>query len=123
MNMEKPAKPQLLNKLTILMGFLNPLGYLFLTGNEKARSIEIVIFSFIIIFSYWVLFKFQKGFNWARILVMITSGVAVFNLLFLMNYGLFLQVVIVIEAFLGIYLLYWLNTNLIKAYFIANSDV
>jgi hypothetical protein len=77
----------------------------------------------VLVGGYVVLWFFWQGRNWARWLVLFTSLVALFNLTLL---GLafvrgvattFLQIVVVIEAAFGAFLLYWLNTAPVKAFF------
>lgn len=56
--------------------------------------------------------------NWARILVMLTSLLALLNLLALPFLSKpFEHVVVVLEAILACYLLYWLNTAEVKRHF------
>ncbi len=115
------AKPKHLKRLTVLMCVLNLTGYLFLSGKENTKLIELIIITLLIGFYYWVLFKFYQGFNWARIVVMITSGIALLNLLLLEKYYYYTQAVILTDAILATYLLYWLNAPNVKEYFLQKN--
>jgi len=110
-------KPKLINELTILMVVLNPTNYLFISDDLEYRNLELIVATIIIIFGYWVLYKWWQGKNWARILVLITSVVAILNLSGVQNEILIQQILIIIQAVLGIFLLYWLNTKSVQEYF------
>jgi len=115
-------KPKLLDGLTILMALLNMTAFLMLSDDEVTRLIELTITILFVIFTFWVLFKFNRGFNWARILVLITSVVALLNLFGLQYFSKVIQGFIAFEAVLAIYLLYWLNTAKVKKYFAPNQE-
>ena len=99
------------------MGFLNLCAYAMTSEDPSTELIEIILTSILIIFTFWVLFKFNRGYNWARVLVLITSVATLLNLLILKEYSLMIQGLLVFEAALGIFLLYWLNTERVKEYF------
>lgn len=66
---------------------------------------------------YLVLFHYWLGRNWARILVLITSGVALLNLLDFSSASSLQKGVLVVEALLGGYLLIWLSRSQIREFF------
>ena len=107
--------------LTFTMCVLNPAGLLFFEGSGVPRAIWIPAALSVILFSYVVLWFFWKGRNWARWLVLITSGLAVFNLMLLPTVSTLQRVVIVVEATVGAALLFWLNTPAVRGFFIRKS--
>ena len=113
-------KPSGLAPVTLAMCLLNVAGLVFL---EKPVPAALVAVAGALIVATWlVLWSFWKGRNWARWLVLLTSGVALLNLIGLVSASPVQQLVIVIEAALGAFLLYWLNTRRLRAFFTANAD-
>ena len=102
------------------MAVLNPTGFLLL-GPDPAM-IERVFCAVVIAVSYVVLWAFWQGRNWARWLVLLTSVLALANLYALESQEPAGRVVLVLEAVLGAYLLYWLNSSSVKAYFTVQSS-
>ena len=78
-----------------------------------------LVFALVVIaVSYAVLWLFWQGRNWARWLVMITSVIALSNLALVAAEPSWpLRIVIATEALLGLFLIYWLNTKAVRAYF------
>ncbi len=64
-----------------------------------------------------VIWFYLNGYYWARILVIVFSLVAVWNLTSWMHVTTFVRTVIALKAVLGLLLLYWLNTRPAKKYF------
>jgi len=120
--MEEVKRPKKLDTYTYLMGILNLTGYLFITGHEETKTIEYAIVTLIIIFSYWCLYKFQRGYNWARILVIIASVLSIFNLIGIFISDLLVQLILIVEATLGACLLYWLSSEPVKTYFKTRKE-
>lgn len=119
--MTQTNKPKLLDPITGLMAVLNLFGYSIVSHVESNGSTRLIIVSILIAVTFWVLYKFNKGFNWARKLVLFTSIIALLNLFVIMNYNLIGQVVILVEAVLAMFLLYWLNIEKVKNYFIGEK--
>ena len=111
------AKPKNLTRLTLLMCVLNIAAYLYISGNEQTKIYEIILFTIWIGLRFFILFNFHKGFNWARIAIMIFSGFFIINLLALDYFYYTAQAILIIEAILGTYLLYYLNSQPVKEYF------
>lgn len=114
-------KPSGLAPVTLAMCILNPTGFAFLEGSGVAPVILVPVFGFIMLLGYVVLWYFWKGRNWARWLVLVTSGVALLNLPLLATASLIQNVVIVAEAAMGVFLLYWLNTRAVRGFFTSKS--
>jgi hypothetical protein len=77
-----------------------------------------------------VLFFYWEGYNWARILVLLASVAGLWNLTYWAHVGSLLRILIAVNATLGVFLLYWLNTRDLKKYFdpgpttlLSGSDV
>lgn len=113
-------RPKGLTAATLAMCLLNPTGYLFLTGEGEARAGLAVLFTIFILVGYVVLWYFWNGRNWARILVLLASGLALVNLLGVPTASPIQAAVILVEAAVGAYLLYWLNRQDIRRYFRQN---
>jgi hypothetical protein len=62
------------------MCVLNLTGFLFIEGTPLDVRVALVLVSAVILFSYVVLWYLWHGRNWARWLVVLTSGVALLNL-------------------------------------------
>lgn len=102
------------------MAVLNPLGYSLIdwTAGSAVRVVfELVATSFIVMASYVVIWFYWRGRNWARWFVLITSLIALSNLMYWSSYGLLPRLMIGLEAVLAVFLLYWLNTSEVKSYF------
>ena len=110
-------KPPGLTAITLAMCALNPTGFLFVPQADASTSSVTIAFAVIMVLSYIVLWNFWHGRNWARLLVLVTSGIALLNLLSLPTATAIQRVVIVVEAVLGAYLLVWLNASPTRAYF------
>jgi hypothetical protein len=108
------------------MCFFNLAGVVFyepMEGESVATSVAFfaVIYLLVAGVSFVVLFFFWRGHNWARWLVLATSILALYNLTELSSVGWVQAVVIVSEAVLGAWLLYWLNTGSARAFFRGQS--
>ena len=110
-------KPSGLAPVTLAMCILNPAGFVFIKGSGVGAAILVPVCGLIMILSYFVLWYFWKGRNWARWLVLVTSGVALFNLTGLATASVIQKAIIGIEAVLGAFLFYWLNTRAVRGFF------
>ncbi len=110
-------KPKGLKETTIIMCIFNICGFAFLDPLSRDFYIHIIFGILIIGFSYFVLWQYWKGKNWARILVIITSIIALINLIGFMEQNLIQKIIVLSEAIFACYLLYWLNRKEIKSYF------
>ncbi len=112
-------RPPGLRQLVLLMCFFNLAGLAFIKGDtEVLRIFFAVLIGAIIIVSFIVLWFFWQGRNWARWLVLITSVIALLNLAYLAVMTPLQNIIIILEAILALFLLYWLNTPSVKGYFI-----
>jgi hypothetical protein len=60
---------------------------------------------------------YYQGRNWARIVILVVSVLALFNLRLLNHGTIVIRGVVVSEAVLGIFFLYWLNTSEVRSFF------
>jgi hypothetical protein len=114
-------KPKGLTETTVAMSLMNIAGFIFVDPQVAPVEIQYAVFSIIITITYAVLWYYWKGKNWARILVLLTGILAILNL-FALPFGNNLgNILIIIEAIFGIFMLWWLNTQSIKVYFKASG--
>jgi hypothetical protein len=111
-------------KITIwIMAALNPLGYALLWDKPRPQAVLIlmfVVFSLLIAVGYWVLWHFWLGKGWARLLVLLNCFVCFYNLHDLQRLrsaNLAVQFMLLGEAAVAAFLLYWLNTSEAKSFF------
>ena len=118
-------RPKAVTISTWLMAILNILGYAIL-WEPAAHKTRFAVFFFITIFTltiaagYVVLWFYWKGKNWARILVLLNCFLCFYNvhdLHFVLRVNPVEKVMLMGEAVLAVFLLYWLNTQEAKAYF------
>jgi len=110
-------KPRGLWGTTFAMAVLNLEGLIGIQWNHYGVVAAVVL---LMALGYVVLWYYWQGRNWARILVMLTSVVAVLDLATIRRpyrSAVLYDSLIVAEAILGIFLLYWLNTNVVRVWF------
>lgn len=110
-------KPKWLKETAIAMCFLNLAGFVFVDRKVVPIEVQVILFSLIVAFSYIVLWFYWQGKNWARILVLVTSAIALINLFGLPALTMLQRAVVVIEAALAVFLFWWLNTKAVREYF------
>jgi len=116
--MQSARKPPVLLVNLVARCAFSLTGYWFVPRGAERVRISIVSDAIFILFGYRVLFFYWRGRNWARILVLLTSLLSIFNLFLLSRPHAFpRQAVIVGEAVLGVFLIYWLNTREAKEFF------
>ena len=110
-------KPTGLAPITLAMCMLNPAGFMFIDGLRVPPALGVPVVIVVTLLTYVVLWYFWKGRNWARWLVLVTSGLALLNLSLLATASVAQTVVIVVEAALGAFLVVWLNTTNVRSFF------
>lgn len=110
-------KPKGLLETTIAMCLMNIAGIFFVDPRLGYVTIQYCAFSAIIAITYLILWHFWKGRNWARILVLVTGGLAIANLFLLPTNSVLADSLIVVEAIFGAFMLWWLNSADVKNYF------
>ena len=99
------------------MCICNAMGWFIVDWTRKGAAFTFVVFTILIGLGYVFVWFYWKGHNWARIAVLVTSVLAVLNLRFVGRGNTISKVMVITEALLGIFLLWWLNTRQIRSYF------
>ncbi len=98
------------------MSIFNATGFAIIDWSKPYPYTKLFIFTTIILVGYIVIWFYWKGRNWARILVLLTSLLCLYNLYHWNRYGLREQIMVGAEAVLAIFLLYWLNTADVRSF-------
>jgi hypothetical protein len=117
-----PMRPKAVTILTWIMAALNPLGYSLLWNPHKTRSAVVLlflVFSAMIATGYLVLWFFWKGKNWARLVVLLNCFVCLYNIRYIpLHLKNPVEIVMIVgEAAVAVYLLWYLNTRRAKLFF------
>lgn len=115
------APPRQLKVSTLLL-FLSVIAGFGQTSPQRPFAPQLFVVSLLVLAALVVLYKFYRGRNWARRLVLATSVLSIINVVFLDNTSAdtlsFRNGVIVFDLVLGIYLLFWLNRSEALTYFV-----
>jgi hypothetical protein len=104
------------------MATCNALGWIIIDYRAPHALRTLVFFTVLIVIGYGVLWHYFQGKNWARILVLLNSVLAVFNLRYWNPRSPNLlksptRVMLLAECVLAIFLLIWLNTPAVRSFF------
>jgi len=110
-------RPKGLTATAIFMSITNAMGWAIIDWSKPHAHTIFVIFTVIIAINYLVIWFYWKGRNWARILVLLTSLLCLYNLRHWNHGGITERVMIGTEALSAIFLLYWLNIPGVRAFF------
>ena len=104
------------------MVICNAMGWIIIDYSKPHARFTFVIFTALIAIGYVVLWFYWNGRNWARVLVLLNSVVTIFNLRYWNSppAGLLTtpnRFMIAVEAALGCFLLFWLNTRDVRKFF------
>lgn len=116
------GRPVGLRWATLMMCLLNLAAFLYPRPARIGAGLFLAIVGVCASISFVVLWYFWRGRNWARWLVLATSVLAIVNLRLLESFGPFERILIVVNAALGAWLLYWLNTREVRAYFSRRAE-
>lgn len=120
-------RPKAVTVTTCLMACSNLLTYSALYGRPHPRDVLLgmyVILTVLVVLSYLVLWFYWHGKNWARILVLLASLVCFYNLSLLTSAKSGIErSMLVGDAILAAFLLYWLNTSEAKTFFKRGSSL
>ena len=118
---------------TILMCITNFIGFFLINWDHSHAAALFVIYTGFIAIGYLVLYFFWQGSNWARWLVLATCVLCLWNLWELRKSNRVQNVrppiynehvrtaMVIIEAIIAAYLLYYLNTKAVKSWFKQNE--
>src|SRR4029077_17322656 len=111
------GRPKGLTETSVLMSITNAMGWAIIDWSMPKAQILFIIFTISIFIGYIVIWFYWKGRNWARILVLLASLISLYNLRDWNHGGAMARIMIGTEAILAVFLLYWLNTRPIRAFF------
>jgi hypothetical protein len=121
-SLKRVRRPTGIVVTTILMAVCNAMGWFIIDYSSPHARAAFIIFTILISLGYLALWGYWRGKNWARILVLITSVVAVLNIRGWNSQSVTLlktpsRVMLASESVLGIFLLVWLNRPSVRAFF------
>jgi hypothetical protein len=105
------------------MAVTNAMGWAIIDWSKPHAATVFVVFTIFIVSGYFVIWFYWKGRNWARILVLLMSLLSIYNLRHFARSGTTERVMIGVEAVLATFLLFWLNTRGVKAFFRGSSEL
>jgi hypothetical protein len=114
-------RPRGLKETAVAMSITNALGWAIIDWSNRRAQLVFIVFTVFILTGYVVIWFYWKGQNWARMLVLLTSLLCLYNLHFWNHVAPLERIMIGTEAVMAIFLLYWLNTRKVKAFFIASK--
>jgi hypothetical protein len=104
------------------MSLTNALGWFIVDWSKPHAATTFWLFTILILVGYLVIWFYWKGRNWARILVLLTSLLCLYNLHSFLRGGIVERVMIGSEAILAVFLLPWLNSTNVKSFFRAQKN-
>jgi hypothetical protein len=110
-------RPKGISVTALLMSVCNAMGWFIVDWAKPHAGLTFSIFTLLIAVGYVFVWFYWKGRNWARIAVLLTSVLGVYNLRYFSPGNPVRTVMVVSEALLSIFLLWWLNTRPVRAYF------
>jgi hypothetical protein len=119
--MNPNQRPRGLTETAILMSIPNAMGWLIVDWSKSNAATAFALFTIVILVGYLVIWFYWKGRNWARILVLLTSLLCLYNLRFFFRAGFTERLMIGAEALLAVFLLFWLNTRDVRLFFHASK--
>ena len=117
--MDAYQRPKGLTATAVLMSFTNALGWFIVDCSRPYAVTTFCLFTFFIMIGYFVIWFYWEGHNWARILVLLTSVLCLYNLRYFFHPRIAVRLMIGSEALLAVFLLFWLNTPKVKSFFRA----
>lgn len=117
--------PRAVTATTWLMAILNVLGFAFMADPARGPvelAVRFVSLAVIVAAGYVVLWFYWRGRNWARWLVMLSCPLCFWNLTGLPHVNVVAQSMIVADALLAAFLLWWLNTATARAFFVRSRS-
>jgi hypothetical protein len=114
-------RPKNLTFISIFLVILNCLQVVFWKNSPPEYETPLSVFALVVLLAFVIIYGFAKGQNWARIIIIIVSALVIPGPFISSDYGIAGVVVSTLLSITGIYLLYWLNTSPVKAYFKATT--
>jgi hypothetical protein len=116
------VRPKYLSLTVVLMCITNATGWLTVEWNKPHARTRMVVFTLLILIGYVFLWSYWKGKNWARIAVLLTSALTIYNLRYWHQGNIASTLTIASEAWIGMFLLYWLNTAQVREFFKSGNS-
>jgi len=120
--MQAHQRPKGLTESAVLMSLTNALGWFIVDWSNPHAATTFLLFSIFILAGYFVIWFFWRGRNWARLLVLLTSLLCLYNLRYFFRGGIVERVMVGSEAVLAVFLLFWLNSRGVKSFFRTPKD-
>jgi hypothetical protein len=117
--MDAYQRPKGLKATAVLMSITNAFGWFIVDWSRPYAITTFCLFTIIIMAGYFVIWLYWEGHNWARILVLLTCVLCLYNLRYFSHGRMVVRLMIGSEALLAVFLLFWLNTPKVKAFFRA----
>jgi hypothetical protein len=103
------------------MSICNAMGWFIIDWSSHGARLTFGVYTVLILIGYFFIWFYWKGRNWARIAVLLTSVLTIFNLFFLRHGNFVNKAMILSEALLGLFFLWWLNTATVRTFFKASK--
>jgi hypothetical protein len=120
--MEAYQRPKGLTETAVLMSLTNALGWFIVDWSNPHAATTFWLFTIFILVGYLVIWFYWRGRNWARLIVLLTSLLCLYNLRYFFHGGIIERVMVGSEAILAVFLLFWLNSRSVKSFFHAPKD-
>jgi len=120
--MEAYPRPKGLTETAALMSLTNALGWFTVDWSHPHAATTFWLFTVFILGGYFVIWFYWRGRNWARLLILLTSLLCLYNLRYFFRGGIVERVMVGSEAILAVFLLFWLNSRGVKSFFHASKD-
>jgi hypothetical protein len=110
-------RPRWLSATAVCMSITNALGWAIIDWSRPDAKLVFAVFTITILIGYVVVWFYWRGKNWARILVLLTSLLCFYNLRYWTGDALPARIMSSSEAWLAVFLVYWLNTRTVREFF------
>jgi hypothetical protein len=110
-------RPRWLSATAVCMSITNALGWAIIDWSRPDAKLVFAGFTITILIGYVVVWFYWRGKNWARILVLLTSLLCFYNLRSWTGDALPARIMSSSEAWLAVFLVYWLNTRTVREFF------
>ena len=113
---------QRVDDLISRMSFTNASGWFIVDWSRPYAVTTFCLITIFIMVGYFVIWFYWEGHNWARIVVLLTSVVCLYNLRYFSHGRIAVRLMIGSEALLAMFLLFWLNTPNVRSFFRAPEE-
>lgn len=110
-------RPAMLTWTAVLLCVFNVLGFFSFDISPESLAAFLIFYGILAAASFVVIWYFWEGQNWARWLVLAMSVLSLPNIALIPSMTRVPAIIAVVDAFLGVWLLYWLNTKRVARYF------